>query len=93
MDVTDTLRDVAYITVGAGVLGFQKAQVRRRELLEEMRARRTSFETQMAEGRRSIDEWTSRLEEAVNPVVSDLQSRVDTLVEQFRTTLGRTSAA
>jgi hypothetical protein len=26
-------------------------------------------------------------------VVSDLQSRVDTIVEQVRTTLGRTSAA
>ena len=31
-DVTKTLRDAAYVVVGAGVLAFQKAQVRRVEL-------------------------------------------------------------
>ena len=33
-DVAKDLRDVAYIAIGLGVLGFQKAQVRRRELAQ-----------------------------------------------------------
>lgn len=32
MDVTKTIKDAGYIAVGAGVIGFQQAQVRRREL-------------------------------------------------------------
>jgi hypothetical protein len=31
-DVNKTLKDAAYIALGFGVLGFQKAQVRRREM-------------------------------------------------------------
>jgi anion-transporting ArsA/GET3 family ATPase len=31
-DVTQTLKDAAYITVGAGVIAFQKAQVQRQEI-------------------------------------------------------------
>ena len=33
-DITKVLKDALYITVGAGVIGFQKAQVGRRELTE-----------------------------------------------------------
>jgi len=32
MDVTQTLKDSAYVAVGLSVLGFQRAQVARREL-------------------------------------------------------------
>jgi vacuolar-type H+-ATPase subunit H len=33
-DITKILKDALYVTVGAGVIGFQKAQVGRRELTE-----------------------------------------------------------
>jgi hypothetical protein len=36
MAVTTTLKDAAYVTVGLGVLGFQKAQVRRVELMKQV---------------------------------------------------------
>jgi len=36
-DFTKVLKDVLYITVGAGVIGFQKVQVGRRELTEAVR--------------------------------------------------------
>jgi len=35
--LTDLARDAAYVTVGLGVLNFQRAQVRRRELERELR--------------------------------------------------------
>lgn len=31
-DLTDTLKDAAYVSVGLGVLAFQRLQVRRQEL-------------------------------------------------------------
>ena len=31
-DLPKTLKDAAYVTIGLGVIGFQKAQVRRQEL-------------------------------------------------------------
>jgi hypothetical protein len=34
---TNSVKDVAYVTVGLGVLGFQRAQVRRRELERALR--------------------------------------------------------
>ena len=36
MDDTDALRDAFYTAVGFGVLGFQQAQLRRRELQKDL---------------------------------------------------------
>ena len=35
-DITKTLRDAAYVTIGLGVIGFQRAQVRRQELTKQL---------------------------------------------------------
>jgi hypothetical protein len=35
-DVRKTLTDAGYIAIGLGVMGFQQAQVRRRELQERL---------------------------------------------------------
>ena len=43
-DTAKTLRDAAYVVVGAGVLAFQKAQVRRVELSKQLEAQRTLLE-------------------------------------------------
>jgi archaellum component FlaC len=43
-DVTATLKDAAYVTVGLGVLGFQKAQVRRVELQKQLEQLQTQLE-------------------------------------------------
>jgi hypothetical protein len=36
MTLTDNLRDAAYIAIGMGVIGVQRAQVRREELLKDL---------------------------------------------------------
>ncbi|MBV8159291.1 MAG: hypothetical protein JO265_00045 [Acidimicrobiia bacterium] len=40
-DVTKTVKDAAYVTVGLGVLAFQKAQVARRDLAKQVEAQLT----------------------------------------------------
>jgi hypothetical protein len=48
MDVTKSIKDAGYIAVGAGVIGFQQAQVRRREISAGI-ARRTQDARSCAE--------------------------------------------
>lgn len=47
-DVTSTLRDAAYVAVGFGVLAFQKAQVRRRELEKQFEGQSNQLREQLA---------------------------------------------
>jgi hypothetical protein len=58
MDVTKNIKDAGYIAVGAGVIGFQQAQVRRREIGSEVARRaqgaRTCAEHQLESLRKQV---------------------------------------
>jgi hypothetical protein len=56
MDLTDTLRDAAYIAIGAAVIGLNKAQVARREA-------RVRFAPELEEGRRTVSKLCAQLRE------------------------------
>jgi hypothetical protein len=56
MDVTESLRDAAYIAIGAALIGLNKAQVARREALQR-------FEPQLEEGRRAVTSLCTQLRE------------------------------
>src|SRR5437762_1259673 len=71
-DVKQTARDAAYITIGLGVLGFQRLQVLRNDLTKAVQADGAKLEGLMKE--RADD---------VRSQVDDLRSQVDGL----RTTL------
>ena len=59
-DVTTTLKDAAYVTVGLGVLGFQKAQVRRVELTKRFDEQRKQLEAQLGEvGKLANTQWAT----------------------------------
>ena len=49
MDVTKSIKDAGYIAVGAGVIGFQQAQVRRREIGSEVARRAQDARSCVAE--------------------------------------------
>jgi hypothetical protein len=87
--VANLARDAAYITVGFGVLAFQKAQVRRQELIKQLDASKlpvdqvTKFvETQV----KNLDGRIEKLEEIVDGVVAQMKDRLptpaDTVVDQ-----------
>lgn len=67
IDIRKTATDAAYITVGVGVLGYQQAQVRRRELTKALGS--------------SVDEVRSRIEPLVEPLVEHVQSLPDQVRE------------
>jgi DNA anti-recombination protein RmuC len=106
-DLTKTLKDAAYVVVGFGVIAFQKAQVRRRELEKQLAEQRTTWQEQLskaaadAEGRfepvaqtieSSLDTIEERLPEQAREVFKQVRTTAKEAGEQFRSRLSATAA-
>lgn len=98
-DITDeisrTARDAAYVVVGLGVLGVQRAQVRRQELVKRLAEPRAQVETTLGDVRgelarrvKDVDEQVesviTRLEEAWEPIEEKLPGQARSLLQQAR---------
>src|SRR5438046_9061972 len=68
-DVTKTVKDAAYVTVGLGVLAFQKAQVARRDLSKQV-------ETQLSQTTSQVKDLSKKVEGRIQPVLGQLPSTV-----------------
>lgn len=79
MAVTDTIKDAAYVTIGLGVLGFQKAQVRRVELTKQLESQVKVLEGQVAEGRKVANDLAVQIEGIVAPVRTQIETQLDTI--------------
>ncbi|MEY2425423.1 MAG: hypothetical protein QOI61_995 [Actinomycetota bacterium] len=55
MSTTDNLRDAAYIVIGLGVIGFQRAQVRREELTKQFAAQRATLDAALTPVREALE--------------------------------------
>jgi hypothetical protein len=75
-DASSRLRDSLYTAVGFGVLGFQQAQLRRRELQRELQR----------ELHRELARLAVEADEKVDPVLDDLEGR---LPEELRPLVGQ----
>jgi hypothetical protein len=73
--VSDTLRDAAYVAVGFGVLGFQRAQARRRQL------------TKLLEHR--VEPTLHGMAARIDPVLDDIQQRLPDQAGALLTTARR----
>ncbi len=97
-NVSQNLRDTAYVAVGLGVLGFQRAQVARRELATNVAGDRqrleasvraqvedlsSALETQLTEVREQLGKAAATLEEVLEPVAKDLEVRLDEVEERL----------
>jgi ribosome recycling factor len=76
-EITKAVRDAAYVVVGLGVLGVQKAQVRRQELVKKLAEPRTQFEASLGDAR---GEFTKRVKE-VDTVVEEVIGRLEATLE------------
>lgn len=77
MDVTQTLKDSSYVVVGLGVLGFQRAQVARRDLAASVAADRerleASVKAQVGDVAAALDLQLSEVKTQVAKVVTTLE--------------------
>jgi ElaB/YqjD/DUF883 family membrane-anchored ribosome-binding protein len=82
-DLTKTLKDAAYVTVGFGVLAFQRAQVRRQELRKQLAAPRQQLETQLNDVRVQVQKLVKDVDERLQPVRAEVEGRIDLLEERL----------
>ena len=98
MDLNQTFKDTAYVAVGVGVLGFQRAQVARRDLATTVSADRERFEStvkaqaedlstvleaQLREVKTQVAKAVSGLEDVLEPVAKELEGRLSEVEERL----------
>jgi hypothetical protein len=83
MSLSDNLRDAAYIAIGMGVIGFQRAQTRRQDLQKQFDEQRAAFESRGAEVVKLLNDAIKQADARLSPVVDALEAQVDTVVDRL----------
>jgi hypothetical protein len=83
-DLAKAVKEAAYVAVGLGVLGFQRAQVRRRELASQLQDQRPELEEQLAGVRAQVVELGRELERRLQPALVDAGERLEPLLDDIR---------
>jgi hypothetical protein len=93
--VTDLARDAAYVAVGLGVLGYQRAQVQRIELKNKLAKDfsleqrlgdvRTGVRDNVTKGIKQIDELAENAANFVDSTLQPLENRLPASVSQLTT--------
>ena len=83
--VTDLARDAAYVTVGLGVLGYQRLQVHRTELQSRLSSdeRFDGVRVGVAKGMRQIDDLAESATQFVETTLQPLEERLPAQVTQL----------
>jgi hypothetical protein len=91
-DVRKTLTEAGYIAIGLGVMGFQQAQVRRRELQERVGSTASCLGDRARDAREQLagvaNDATQRVEpirDRINGHLGELPDRVNKAVEPVYT--------
>ena len=75
-DIPATLKDAAYVTVGLGVLAFQRAQVQRVELTKQAREEMTRLSGTVDERLKTVEERLGGVQEQVEKALDELGDRL-----------------
>jgi len=73
-EITKTARDAAYVVVGLGVLGFQRAQVRRQELQKRLSEPRSVVQNHLGDVRGEVTKRVKDVDEAVEQVIGRIEA-------------------
>jgi capsule polysaccharide export protein KpsE/RkpR len=81
--MTQALKDAAHAVIGFGVIGWNKTQVRRRELLKELNTQRHQVETQLDGAKEQLATAIRHLDARIEPVRHDLEEQLDKVSEKL----------
>jgi len=81
-EVTGMARDAAYVVVGLGILGFQKAQIHRAELKSKL-AGELGLEDRLAEVRDTVSSGVQHIDGLVEGAVQLVESTLQPLEDQL----------
>lgn len=82
-DLTNTARDAAYVAVGFGVLAFQRAQVRRQEMLKTWGDPRTRLDERLGAVRDDVARVVKGVEGQVESVIHSIEVAVEPLEDRL----------
>lgn len=82
--VVDIAKDVLYVSVGAGVLAFQRAQVQRVELTKALEARMADSRKQVSDLTKAATTTTEGQLAKLDEAVTSIEERVDVVLEQVQ---------
>ncbi|HUY22214.1 MAG TPA: hypothetical protein VMV22_07715 [Acidimicrobiales bacterium] len=82
-EITKTARDAAYVVVGLGVLGFQRAQVRRQELQKRLAEPRTQIEERLGGVRGGLTKRVKGVDDAVETVIGRIEASLVPIEERL----------
>ena len=78
-DLADVAKDATYVVIGAGVLGFQQAQVQRRELMAKLQDPSSGLNDRVTAVRGDLNEAVKN----VDVKVEELMDRAEELIERI----------
>jgi DNA anti-recombination protein RmuC len=83
VDIAQALTDAAHTVIGFGVIGWNKTQVRRRELLKELNAQRHQVETQLDGAKEQLAIAIRHFDARIEPVRQDIDGQLDKVSERL----------
>ena len=87
-DPRTLLKDAGYVAVGLGVIAFQRGQVRRRELEQQLGDAGQQIDKLAAaveEARKLVEERVGALGDQLDRTVGDLEAKVTAALDEIRT--------
>jgi hypothetical protein len=84
--VTDLARDAAYVAVGLGVLGYQRAQVQRAELKTRL-SKDISFDQRLSDVRAELTKGVTQLDELLETATQFIETSIQPLEQQLPPTV------
>jgi hypothetical protein len=84
--VTDLARDAAYVAVGLGVLGYQRAQVQRVELKNKL-SKDFSLDQRLSGVRTEVSKGVKQIDDLVESAAQFVESSLQPLEEQLPSTV------
>src|SRR3954469_3986572 len=82
-DIRNTLKDAFYVTVGLGVIAFQRAQVQRQELRKQLESQFGDARQQVQKAGKTLDERVKVIEERLQAVEGRFESALDQVEERL----------
>lgn len=80
-DLSRVAQDAAYVAIGLGVVGFQRAQVARRELMQQIEQRRVLAEGPLGEARAQAAKAWKDLDGAVSELFAATDATFEPIAE------------
>jgi ElaB/YqjD/DUF883 family membrane-anchored ribosome-binding protein len=81
-DLNEALKEGAYVALGLGVIGFQRAQVQRVELTKQLNEVTEAIEEQLDSVRTRLTELAKAVDERVQPIRKQIDEQIDR-IEQY----------